>query len=429
MRTQSDTCTPHQNWFILAADFGDPFKYWNNWDTADTICRAGTEYPFSNYGCSFTDTFGQNFIVILVVLFVCLLLNSVVIIRNWRQARQHRVEPRGAPQEEAVKTKALNWLDKASARLGYAYILRWLAAMQPSILFFSILDFRTTYTQSRLAFGTFLSSVFFIYYFTMATLTTILSVKVWRSPGRATQENQSMEELALKEGGIFKFMAFQYCDMKVPKYYWQLLYPAIDFLRTMVFSVFLVAVDNGQVSSGLIFLVELIRFTYQQLLFTKKLNLYFSIVDAITGVLMFLYLIIKLSTTTTGKEIASIQDAGKGISGLIILFWILTLVDIIYSTVLVVIALVRGPSTVQQSGFKMAHNQEVTTTMHHMTEFHDNTNKINMSSSYRMDPNERNEESAQKPQLVKAVLGREHETPGDIHAQRNAYRLEHDEDA
>lgn len=417
--------SPHQKWFILAADFGDPFKTWNNWDNEDRICRAGTEYPFNKFGCSFTDTFGQNFIVMLGVLLFCLILSAVVLIRRARN-NKNKVEPKGSESREK-KADNPTWLDKVCVRLGYWYYLRWVQALQPSILFFSLLDFRTSYTQSRLAFGTFLSAMFFLYYLTCAVLTIILAVKVWRSPNRANEDSACLETLALKEGGMFRWLSFQYCDMKVPAYFFQMLNPTVDFLRTLIFAAFLVGIDNSQISLGMIFFVELIRFVFQQLHFTKKKNLYFSIMDVLVGVLMFLYLIVKLSTTTSGKLASSVQDAGKGIAGLIVLFWIVVMVDIIYSTVLAIIAIVRGQSSVQQAGFSKAPHQEHTTTMNNMTEFND-TNKLNMNSTYRLDVHERvepNQHTGKKEMTVKAELGRDMETPGPLFEQRNAYRMEH----
>lgn len=312
----------HSNWFLLVINFGEPWKDWADWNT-DKTCRVNTEYPLNKLGCSMTDTFGQNIIVIICVFAFCLVFGILYLlfVRSTTES------------QNAASNAQMTWGQRFTMGLGFNYFLRWLQAIQPSLIFFSITQWYSFKDTSRMGLGVFWSIFFFIYFFTVTVFSVLLALKVWAEirDNRNSIQDQTVEWTARRVGGFLSAYAFLYCDLKTVTGLWQLFYPVVEFLRAILVSVFIIAVDtNNKTSLGLVLLIELLRIIYHSALFKQKVSSIYGALDFVTGILLILYLILKNSVVNESNEKRAQEAVGSALGLFIGMIWGLCLFDMVY---------------------------------------------------------------------------------------------------
>ena len=313
----------HSDWFLLVINFGEPWKNWNDWDKGTFRCRVDEEFPLSKLGCSMTDTFGQNIIVIICVFGFCLIFGILYLI--WGRKANGGQTP--------TSNANMTWGQRFTMGLGFTYFLRWLQAIQPSLIFFCITQWYSFANSSRMGLGVFWSIFFFIYFFAVALFSVFLAFKVWGEvrDNKEGNHDQTVEWTARRVGGFFSPYGFLYCDLKTVTGLWQLFYPLVDFLRAILVAVFIVAVNkNNKTSLGLVLLVELLRIGYHTALFRNKTSTIYAIQDFISGLLLILYLILKNSVEDEPNQRRAQEAAGSAMALFIGMIWALCLFDMIY---------------------------------------------------------------------------------------------------
>ena len=322
----------HSKWYILVINFGEPFRNWNDWDENGIKCTASTEYPLNRLGCSFTDTFGQNFIVILFVAAFCILLSVLYLLF--------------ARNTEESETGFKGWVRKITFGLGFNYFLRWIQALQPSIIYFAILQWYTHRKTSHQGLGVFLGALFFTYYFIVMLISLLLSFRISKElhENNEVKADERLDKTAKRVGGGLGLYSFLFIDMKTTKGIWQLQGTLIEFLRVVLISIFMVTLgEKNKVSLGLVFMIEVIRFFYVIATFNTKTNIFYSLIDAATGFLFIGYLILKMSSAADVSEYNRQKNLGSIMALVVTIMWGFCILDMVYDAVMGVAAL-SGPS-------------------------------------------------------------------------------------
>jgi hypothetical protein len=328
----------HYKWYLLAINFGDPFKQWDDWSDGSFVCKASEEYPLSNLGCSITETFGQNLIVIVCVLSFCFVATVLLYL---------------ASKIFKSETGKL-WIGRLRAGLAFTYFLRFMTAIMPSLIYFSILQFYTHKDTPHMALGVVLSFIFLIWYSLVTLLTYLLSKRVWEAIQKNNPEDISMESVAKRYGGLLNGLAFQFNDLKNITGFWQLQYPVLEYFRVLLISVFMIVLgEDPGVSLGFVFTIEILHFIFQCALFAKKTSIYYAIADAWSGLWFVLYLILKMASTDSSMTEADRQDKlGMAMAVFICFEWGIVLLDIAYDTVVGIKNLFSSTSDAQEKARK-----------------------------------------------------------------------------
>lgn len=310
----------HRDWYLLVINFGTPFSGFVDWNTTGGICTAGSSYPLIHKGCSFTENFGQNFIIILCVLLFSFMLGAVLELVGQLLERKAR-------NEGGVGTRADGTLkNMLKFRHGITFFLQFLQSIQPSLVFFSLLQFRTHYATSKMSLGVILSTFFFVYFVGVSISTTFLSVKIWqrnKDASSATGIHSTSSEVAELVGGPLKIFSFQFKELKAATNLYALLSPAVEFTRVLLICIFIIVLpDNAEASLGLILTVELLRLTYQIVIFKSKVKLMYFILESIFSLTFVLFLILKLASLNTQITIQTRQtNIGITLTVLVMIVW------------------------------------------------------------------------------------------------------------
>jgi hypothetical protein len=308
--------TWHYKWYLLAINFGDPFKKWDDWSENGIVCKASEEYPLSRMGCSISDTFGQNLIVIVCILSFCFVM-SVILYLSSKATRT---------------TNGRRWISRLQSGLALTYFMRFMMAIMPSLIYFSILQFYTHKSTAHMAFGVVVSFSFLIFYSVMTALTYLLSKRIWDAIQKTDTTSLSMELVANRHGGLLSGLSFQFNDLKNITAFWQLQYPVVEFFRVFFVSIFMITLgEDAGTSLGFVLAFEVLRFGFQLALFAKKTSIYYAIADAFAGIWFVLYIILKLATTDGSMSEPNRQDKlGMAMAVFVCLQWGIMLVDIVY---------------------------------------------------------------------------------------------------
>ena len=303
----------HRDWHILVIDFGDPFSTFVDWNTVGGVCAAGKYYPLNQLGCSITQNFGQNFIVILFIMIFCLIVGGILALMSRMTSLKSEANSPVPPQLKK----------KEKARVGFSYgvitFMRFMQAFQPSLILFSIMQFYTHKASAKMSLGVFLSFMFLSYFVAMQAMTG-LAVKrliVHLKPSEDEEEAvMSVYDVAMNLDGWTKIFAFQFSDTRKGFRYVHLAAPAVEFIRILLVSVFAVTLEyNVKASLGLILTIELLRFGYQAALFKSKTRLFYYIVETIFSFLFVLFVILKIgSNNITITETTRQVNVGVTIS-------------------------------------------------------------------------------------------------------------------
>lgn len=313
----------HASWYLVVIDFGEPWRNWNDWDTRFSTCRVSGDFPLSKLGCSMTDTFGQNIIVVLCVFAFCLIFGILYLI--WGRSRS---------ENQLVNSNAkMTWKQRFTMGLGFNYLFRWIQAIQPSLIFFSIAQYYTFTNNSKMGLGLFWAIFFLIYFTLVAVFSVLLAMKTWGEirENRDNIQDQTVEWTARRVGGIFSPYAFLYSDLRTVTGVWQLFYPVVEYFRAILVAVFILTIDtNNKTSLGLVLLIELLRICYQSALFRNKVSTIYGIIDFATGVCLILYLILKNSVVGEQNVRRAQEAVGSAMALFIAIIWGLCLFDLLY---------------------------------------------------------------------------------------------------
>lgn len=414
----------HSNWYLLVINFGDPFKNFNDWDGDSSNCKSSDEYPLEKLGCSFTQNFGQNFIVIMCVLAFCLLMSIYIFVR-WLKNKnqvQNKNQTKLVPQ-----TKGTSCCDRLQYGLGHRYFLRWINALQPSIIFFSFLHFSTHKATPKMALGAIISTFFLAYYVITTALGLMLSRKLMAALKKfpSYPDNISLEILVRQQGNLIGGVSYYFSDLKRVTHIWQLQGYLIEFIATLLTAVFIVAVKDAQVSLGLIFGVQLLKWIFGLCLFKVKISRYYAVQDDLVGFLFLIYLILKLVSTTKDFSENNIHNIGTGVAVIVVIIWILCIIDICFSTVRGIIYCLPRNSKVKNSGFEQAHsveitNHNITTTEGNQLEIQNETLK-NEATLHKSESKKSVNETVKIQQAVKAHMNNPNtdKSEGNMNAQRD----------
>jgi hypothetical protein len=345
----------HSKWYILVINFGEPFRNWNDWNSNGISCAASTEYPLNKLGCSWTDTFGQNFIVILFVAAFCIIVSVIYLLT--------------AKGIEENATGAKGWLRRITYGLGYNYFLRWIQALQPSIIFFSILQWYTHRNTPHQSLGVVLAALFFTYYFVVAIISTLLSFRIAKELKDNTERklDENLEVVGKKIGGMFAGYAFQFIDLKTASGAWQLQGPLIEFLRVTLVSIFMVTVgERNKVSLGLVFMIEVLRYMYVLATFNTKISIFYALFDAATGFLFIGYLILKMSSAADVTEYNRQKNLGAIMALIVTIVWAICLFNMVFDLIRGILYMVGANKFTDYSqalnemedGYKQEHGPE-----------------------------------------------------------------------
>ena len=237
----------HYKWFLLVIDFGDPFKYFRDWNLNGTQCVSDTTYPFSRLGCSLFDNFGQNFIMIFVVLLFCLIMTSVITLIYYKKKKSNKVSditsnPNQDQESIAKKYFLMNGL-------GLNYFLRFMDSIQPSLIFFTLLQFNTFFKDSHLAVSVFFAVVLFMYYLLAGACSALLTLKLWRALKQSSEQVVDFQSLATSEKSWLRHFTFQYSGLTKASRWWHLIAPEVEFFRALLISH--LSRDSEEKSTGL----------------------------------------------------------------------------------------------------------------------------------------------------------------------------------
>ena len=329
----------HYKWYLLVIDFGDPFKSWKDWNSGGTKCFAQNEYPTSRLGCGFVDNFGQNFIIIFCVLAFCLLISSIMVIDWWRKRRT------GSPSAQPGKrrffrsnTQIEKQMPKILATiyigLGMPYFFRFMDAIQPSIIYFSMLQFATYVVETtNLGVSVFFAVMFFLYYLATTAISFLLAMKLWDSIKESDEEIKDLGRTARKVGGWYRTFSFHYNGFTRVTRFWHLLYPVVEYVRVLLICIFMIALrKHPKTSLGLVFLVEIIRIAYIAILHKYRISFLYALQDYVITGFFLLYLILKIASNDSYSEEAIQVRIGWAMAFFLGVIWAFILIDTIIDT-------------------------------------------------------------------------------------------------
>ena len=326
----------HFTWFLLVIDFGDPFKSWVDWNTDGIKCAASESYPTNQLACSFVNNFGQNFIIIVVIFLICLVTSAVLFALYFMRRRKEEDVKKLRYQTEApppiqtdapLPAKFTEWVWYKS--FGLPYFVRWLDSIQPSLMYFSLLQFATYKNTGQLGASTFFAVFFFLYFMAAAGVSVLLARKI-----RMTQvERMSyVADLAgiASEAGWLQILSFHYIGMTRADYFWQLLHPLAEYVRVLFVCIFLVSLRNQpQAAVGLILVIELLKAAILGLMHRQKASLLYAVQDYVVQGFFLLFIILKLAGNDTESEESAQMKAGLALAVIWGILWAVILVNII----------------------------------------------------------------------------------------------------
>ena len=346
--------TWHYKWYLLVIDFGDPFTNFRDWIVDGTKCVASESYPTSKLGCSFVDNFGQNFIIIACILAFCLIMTGLVMLFKRKQAS--KVANASDPQAHAPSLGVQMFLMNG---LGITYFFRFMDAIQPSLLFFCLLQFNTYFNSPNLGASVFFAVIFFAYYVAMATLATLLALRLWKSI-KLEGSQKSVIQILQEMPTWLSLIAFNFGGFKEVKHLWQLLLPLMEFFRALLVSIFLVTLKKDAMPAlGLILAVEILRVTFVAFLHKVRVSWIYSVQDYAASGLFILYIILKLATNDSMSEEKAQTKVGWVLAFIWVAIWCLILVSIVVEMAMITLTVVRNCKNSAQTN-KPSHTTQAT---------------------------------------------------------------------
>jgi hypothetical protein len=315
----------HRKWYLLVINFGEPFADladFADWNIDGKVCISGTEYPFNRLGCSLTDTFGQNFIVILFILLFCLLVSATLTIVAIYRRRSNR---NGATQtlfgsEFSYKTSLI-------------FFLRFMNAIQPSLCIWSVLQFDTYIKTPNMALGVVISFIFTVYSLTILFLTMILALRIWNH-SKTLQNDTELDNcvsISNKVGGLLSCLSFQFNTLKKPTAYYQLLNPVVEGIRVLLICVLVVAVNDPKVGLSFILIVEFLRLCYRAVLLKAISSWVYYVEELLFSLVFFMFVASTLGAVTKVASQITLQNSvAVFMAALIIIVWIICLFNILW---------------------------------------------------------------------------------------------------
>ena len=319
----------HYKWYLLVIDFGDPFKTFRDWNLDGTKCVATERYPFSKLGCSFVDNFGQNFVIIFCVLAFCLIaMASNMFYQKQKNAQSMRAVSRSNTFQGPVRTTLKDHILQNNG-LGLTYFMKFMNSIQPSLMFFSLLQFNTYVNSPHMGVSVLFAVAFFIYYLASAGCCFLLSRKIWVFIKDRKSNLNSLEELAFAEGGILKSFSFQYSGYLIGTYYWQLLGPLVEFFRILLISILIIVLKKSPSAAlGLVLAIEVMRTAYIAALHKLRPSLIYSVQDYVVSGLFLLYIILKLGANGSSDEAEVQLKIGWVMAAIYAAVWVSVVINI-----------------------------------------------------------------------------------------------------
>ena len=315
----------HRKWYLLVINFGEPFADFADWNLDGKVCIAGNEYPLNRVGCSLTDTFGQNFIVILFILLFCLLVSAAFAIVAIYRRRSNKNE----------ETPSL-FGSQFSYKTGLIFFLRFMNAIQPSLCIWSVLQFDTHFKTPNMALGVVISFIFTVYSLTILFLTMILALRIWNH-SKTLQNDTELDNcvsISNKVGGWLSCLSFQFNTLKKPTAYYQLLNPVVEGIRVLLICVLVVAVKNPKVGLSFILIVEFLRLCYRAVLLKAISSWVYYVEELLFSLVFFMFVASSLGAVTkVATEITLQTSVALFMVSLIIIVWIICLFNILWDIV------------------------------------------------------------------------------------------------
>jgi hypothetical protein len=331
----------HYKWYLLVIDFGDPFKTWKDWNVDGAKCFAQTLYPTSRLGCGFVDNFGQNFIIIFCVLAFCLLVSSIMIY-DWMKNRRSPARTAGGRNFFRSNTVIEKTMNKTLATvyigLGMPYFFRFMDSIQPSLIYFSMLQFATYVNKTtNLGISVFFAVMFFVYYLSTTLVSFLLAKKLWESISDSDEEVKDLGRTARKYGGWFRNFSFHYNGYTKVSRFWHLLYPIVEYFRVLIITIFMVTLRSyPKTALGLILMVEIVRIAYISILHKYRISFLYAVQDYVITGFFVLYLILKIASNDKYTEEAIQKRLGWAMAFFLGIIWSSILLDLILDTYFVV---------------------------------------------------------------------------------------------
>ena len=331
----------HYKWYLLVIDFGDPFKSWKDWHLDGAKCFAQTEYPTSRLGCGFVDNFGQNFVIIFCILAFCLLISSVLVIDWWRRRRNlsGRAIDSPHPQGQRRFFRSTTQIEQAMPKLlaqvyiglGLPYFFRFMDAIQPSLIFFSMLQYSTYVSSTNIGVSVFFSVCFFVYYLATLVVAVLLARKVWiHLQEHEEEEVVDLGRVARKVGGWLRSFSFYFNGLKRVDAFWRLLYPVIEYFRILLICVFMIALRHrAKTALGLVLMIEAARLVFIVLLHRNRVSVLYAVQDYVITGFFLLYLVIKLASNDNYSETTIQQGFGWTMAFFLGIIWTFILLDVL----------------------------------------------------------------------------------------------------
>jgi hypothetical protein len=316
----------HYKWYLLVVNFGDPFKTFRDWNLDGYKCVAYDTYPFSKLGCSFVDNFGQNFVIIFCVLAFCLASLAFFYFFNKRITQKSLIDSKYSGV--SINREFRNQIIKNNG-LGMTYFMKFMNSIQPSLMFFSLLQFNTYLNSPNMGVSVFFSVVFFVFYLVIAILSAYLSKRMSSFMKDRKTKLKTLDELAFAEGGTLNILSFQYSGYLVGPTFRHLLLPLVEYARILFNCIFLVALKKSpQAALALILVVEAARTAYIVSLHRLRLSLVYAIMDYVVSGLYLLYILLKLGANGSSDEESSQRGVGWVMAAIYAVVWAQVIVDI-----------------------------------------------------------------------------------------------------
>jgi hypothetical protein len=333
--------TWHYKWYLLVIDFGDPFKNWKDWNMNGAKCFAQTEYPISRLGCGFVDNFGQNFIIIFCVLAFAVLISSAFVIHWWcksRKAVNNGERPQGRrffrSQTQMEKTVSNKYFAQIYLGLGIPYFFRFMDAIQPSLIYFSMLQYSTYLNSTNIKVSVFFAVCFFVYYMVTTCCSVLLAINIWKGLNENKEEEISdLGRFALKVGGWVRNFSFQFAGYKRVDAFWKLLIPVVEYIRVILICIFMVALRHyPKTALGLVLFIEALRLVFVGVMHKHRVSFLYALEDYAITTLFLFYLVVKLASNDSYSESTIQNNFGWVMALFIAIIWGIIALDVVVDT-------------------------------------------------------------------------------------------------